>query len=88
MAVLEDLLPVGGERPQLAKKDEFSIHSWRYVRAHVNAGAKMHRFVGAKMHQGCWQKAPELGAFFIWHQAWVGLSSGGSELARRDRRLL
>ena len=23
----------------------------------------MHRFAGAKMHQGCWQKAPELGAF-------------------------
>src|SRR4051794_12448284 len=29
----------------------------------VNAGAKMHRFAGAKMHQGCWQKGPELGAF-------------------------
>jgi transposase len=27
----------------------------------VNAGAKMHRFAGAKMHQGRWQKAPELG---------------------------
>jgi hypothetical protein len=48
----------------------------------------MHRFAGAKMHQGWWQKAPELGAFFISHQAWVGLSSGGSDLARPDRRLL
>lgn len=48
----------------------------------------MRRFAGAKLHQGCKQKAPELGPFFTWHQAWVGLSSGVSELARRDRRLL
>ncbi len=54
----------------------------------VNAGAKMRRFAGAKLHQGCKQKALELGPFFTWHQAWVGLSSGVSELARRDRRLL
>ena len=31
--------------------------------ATVNAGAKMHRLAGAKIHQRCWQEAPELGAF-------------------------
>ena len=34
------------------------------------------------------KKAPELGAFSLEHQAWVGLSAGVSELARRERRLL
>jgi hypothetical protein len=29
----------------------------------VNAGAKMHRLAGAKIHQRFGKKAPELGAF-------------------------
>jgi hypothetical protein len=31
--------------------------------------------------------ATELGALFLRHQAWVGLSGGVSELARSERRL-
>ena len=38
----------------------------------VNAGAKMHRFAGAKMHQMMLAKGPRTGGLFIWHQAWVG----------------
>jgi hypothetical protein len=33
----------------------------------VNAGAKMHRFAGAKMHQRCSQKSPRTGGFFVRH---------------------
>ena len=29
----------------------------------VNAGAKMRRLAGAKIHRRCWQEGPELGAF-------------------------
>jgi hypothetical protein len=29
----------------------------------VNAGVKIHRFAGEKIHQRCWQKAAELLAF-------------------------
>ena len=29
----------------------------------VNAGAKMGRLAGAKIHRRCWQEGPELGAF-------------------------
>ena len=31
--------------------------------AFVNAGAKMRRLAGAKIHRRCWQEGPELGAF-------------------------
>ncbi|MFZ3352238.1 MAG: hypothetical protein WA268_15370 [Xanthobacteraceae bacterium] len=34
------------------------------------------------------KKASELGAFFVWHQACVGLSGAVSGLAGRGRRLL
>jgi hypothetical protein len=29
----------------------------------VNAGVKIPRFAGEKIHQCCWQEGPELGAF-------------------------
>ena len=51
----------------------------------VNAAAKMHRLAGAKIHQSCWQEGPRTGGLFVWHQAWVGLSTGVSELARRAK---
>ena len=51
----------------------------------VNAGAKMHRFAGAKIHQWCWQEGLRTGGRC---QAWVGLSAGVSELVRRERCLL
>jgi hypothetical protein len=35
-----------------------SVHGYR-----VNAGAKMRRLAGAKIHRRCWQEGPELGAF-------------------------
>jgi phosphoglycerate dehydrogenase-like enzyme len=35
----------------------------------VNAGAKMHRLAGAKMHQRCWQEGPRTGSLFFRHQA-------------------
>jgi hypothetical protein len=54
----------------------------------VNAGAKIHRFAGAKIHQRCWQEGPRTGGLFVRHQAWIGLSAGVSELARRERCLL
>jgi hypothetical protein len=54
----------------------------------VNAGAKMHRLAGAKIHQRCWQEGPRTGGLFIRHQACVGLSAAVSELAGRERRLL
>jgi hypothetical protein len=54
----------------------------------VNAGAKMHRFAGAKMHQRCSQKGPRTGGLFVARQTSVGLSAGVSELVRRERRLL
>jgi hypothetical protein len=34
------------------------------------------------------EEGPRTGGLFVRHQAWVGLSAGGSELARRERRLL
>jgi hypothetical protein len=30
----------------------------------VNAGAKMHRLAGAKIHQRCWQEDPQLGVLW------------------------
>jgi len=33
------------------------------LEAAVNAGAKIHRFAGAKIHRRCWQEGPELVAF-------------------------
>ena len=39
---------------------------WRdqwYDTSGVNAGAKMRRLAGAKIHRRCWQEGPELGAF-------------------------
>ena len=37
--------------------------------------SKDHQLAGAKIHQRCWQEAPDLGVFFR-HQVWVGLSAG------------
>ena len=54
----------------------------------VNAGAKLHRLSGAKLHQRWSQKSPRPGGFFFEHQGWAGLSAGVSELSRRERRLL
>jgi hypothetical protein len=54
----------------------------------VNAGAKLHRLAGAKIHQRCWQEGPRTGGRWFRHQAWVGLSAGVSELAGRGARLL
>src|SRR3954464_3488807 len=49
----------------------------------VNAGAKMHRLAGVKLHhQRCSQKSPRTGGFFVGHQTSVGLSAGVSELVR------
>ena len=47
----------------------------------------MRRLAGAKIHRRCWQEGPERGPF-LRHQAWVGLSTEASALARRERRLL
>jgi hypothetical protein len=49
----------------------------------VNAGAKMHRPAGAKIHHGARHESSRSGGFFFRHQAWVGLSVGVSGLARR-----
>ena len=38
----------------------------------VNAGAKMHRLAGVRIHQRCWQEGPRTGGLFVKHQAWVG----------------
>ena len=40
----------------------------RIVRG-VNAGAKMHRGAGAKVHQWCWQEGPRTGGLLVMHQA-------------------
>ena len=48
----------------------------------------MHRLAGAKIHQRSWQEGPPNWGLFFRHQAWVGLSAGVSEPARREWRLL
>ena len=56
----------------------------------VNAGAKMHRLAGAKMHQRCWQKGPRTGGLFLrgirlgWdyppvYPSWPGVSGACSD---------
>jgi hypothetical protein len=39
------------------------VHSVAMIAARVNAGVKIPRFAGEKIHQCCWQEGPELGAF-------------------------
>jgi len=58
-------------RPSLSATEKVAIHLRSFERCHdwlnrgsrVNAGAKMHRLAGAKIHQRFGKKAPELGAF-------------------------
>jgi hypothetical protein len=38
-------------------------HESACERRGVNAGVKIPRFAGEKIHQCCWQEGPELGAF-------------------------
>src|SRR6476646_6237436 len=59
--------PSGGRiRENMPLKAEKALldHFAKAAGAGVNAGAKMHRFAGAKMHQGWRQKAPEVGGLF------------------------
>ena len=60
----------------------------RIEKLNVNAGVKMHRFAGAENTSVMLARRPRTGGLFFRHQAWVGLSAGVSELARRERRLL
>ena len=48
----------------------------------VNAGKKVRRFPGAKIHQRSWQEGPVTWGLFSRHQAWVGLSAGGRPIGK------
>src|ERR1019366_4041475 len=73
---------------QMAKAPDGNAEKAEPTAPPVNAGAKMHRPAGAKIHQRCRQEGPRTGGLFFRHQAWVGLSVGVSGLARCERRLL